>query len=304
MKVTELKNGAMRLVNRAGLKVKKHSPEILLAMGIVSFIATVITASKATLKIDEVLAEDSEKLDSCKKAHAANAYKSEEDYNQDVIILYSRMGLSLAKLYAVPTALGLASIGCFVSAHVIMDKRNAALTGSLIAVQSAFNKYRERVIEAEGKELDEKCLHGYTKETIEKDEIDESGKTHKVKELVNKSDAPELSPYARIFDESSVYWQKAPEYNQIFLKRQQAAANDMLKIRGHVFLNEVYDMIGIPRSQLGAVVGWVYNSEKGDNFIDFGLTDITREKVRDFINGYERSILLDFNVDGIIYDLI
>lgn len=35
-----------------------------------------------------------------------------------------------------------------------------------------------------------------------------------------------------------------------------------------------------------------------DNFIDFGVFDGDRPRARDFVNGYERSILLDFNVDG------
>ena len=61
-------------------------------------------------------------------------------------------------------------------------------------------------------------------------------------------------------------------------------------------------MLGIPRSQAGAVVGWVLG--EGDDYIDFGMFDGNNMATRDFVNGYERSILLDFNVDGVIYDLI
>lgn len=297
--LNELKTKATRLACRTGLKLKKYSPEILITLGVIGFITTVVLASKATLKLDETIEEDAENLEVIKSAKEAGV----ENYQHELLATYSKIGLKVAKLYALPTATGLASVGCFVGAHVIMDKRNAALTGSLIAVQTAFAKYRQSVIDAEGLIADEKYLHGVEKAEVTKTELDEKGKPQEVKEIVNKAVAPNVSPYARFFDESSVYWQKGAEYNAIFLKRQQAAANDMLHIRGHIFLNEVYDMLGIPRSQLGSVVGWVYNGD-GDNYVDFGMTDINREKVRDFVNGYERSILLDFNVDGVIYDKI
>jgi hypothetical protein len=95
-------------------------------------------------------------------------------------------------------------------------------------------------------------------------------------------------------------WQKNSEHNKLFLKCQQSYANDMLQARGHVFLNEVYSWLGLEHSKAGAVVGWVINSD-GDNFVDFGIFDPGNSR---FVNGQERSILLDFNVDGVIYDKI
>lgn len=298
-----LTNVVTKLGSRALLKVTKHSPEILLAVGVVSFVATVIAASKASLKLDEELYQESYDLASIKKAHKNDPPTADEDYNHDLMIVYSRMGLKLAKIYAPSAALGALSLTCFISSHAIIKERNAALTGSLVALQGAFNTYRQKVIEDHGKDADEKYYHGITKETVETSVEDKDGGTKMQVETVNKINGNMVSPYARFFDESSRQWQKTAEYNYMFLKRQQSFANDLLKIHGHVFLNEVYDMLDIPRSQLGAVTGWVLNGD-GDGYIDFGMADITRDKVRDFVNGYERSILLDFNVDGVIYDLI
>lgn len=299
-----LLNVITRLGSRALLKTKKHSPEILLGVGIVTFVATVVTASKATLKLNENLYDDECDLQMIKKVHEdENQPTSDEDYRHDLMVVYSRIGLKLAKLYAPSAALGALSLTCFISSHVILDKRNAALTGSLVAIQGAFNNYRQKVIADQGKDADEKYYHGITKETIETTEEDPDGGSKVKVETVNKINGETVSPYARFFDEASSYWQKTPEYNYMFLKRQQSYANELLNIRGHVFLNEVYDMLDIPRSQLGAVTGWVLNGD-GDGYIDFGMADITREKVRDFVNGYERSVLLDFNVDGVIYNLI
>jgi hypothetical protein len=131
----------------------------------------------------------------------------------------------------------------------------------------------------------------------------ENEKTGK-KEYVKRVGPDGASIYARFFDPTSTSWSKEPEYNLIFVQCQQNYANDLLRARGHVFLNEVYDMLGIPRSQAGAVVGWILSQDRTtDNYIDFGVFD-DEKNARDFVNGYEGSILLDFNVDGVIFDKI
>ena len=92
----------------------------------------------------------------------------------------------------------------------------------------------------------------------------------------------------------------------MYLRRQQEFANEMLRARGHLYLNEVYDMLGFPRTKAGQIVGWIYDDKNpnGDNYVDFNIYDVTDESKRDFVNGYERSILLDFNVDGPIYEMM
>lgn len=108
-----------------------------------------------------------------------------------------------------------------------------------------------------------------------------------------------VSVYARCFDEGCYGWQKSAEYNLTFLKHAMQYANDMLKNKGHVFLNEIYDMLGIPRSKAGQIVGWRLNGPNSDNFIDF---DLDAPRNANFINGKTNVVLLDFNVDGPILD--
>lgn len=119
----------------------------------------------------------------------------------------------------------------------------------------------------------------------------------------NEKVEKDISIYARFFDESRAAWVNDSEHNYMFLKLQQDYANELLKKRGYLFLNEVYDMLSIERSNAGQVVGWVYDPENtiGDNYVDFGLKD---ERNSDFMNGNKRSVLLDFNVDGCILDKI
>lgn len=299
-----------RTLNRVGLKLKKHSPEILVVTGVVGTVASAVMACKATTKIDEVLAETKENVEKTKDYVEKKGFSekyTEEDYKKDLTIFYAKGGLELVKLYAPSVALGALSITAILSGHNVLRKRNVALAAAYATVEKGFKEYRGRVVERFGEELDRELKYNIKAKEVEETTVDEKTGEEKVtKKTVNVADPNKYSTYARFFDDGCTGWTKDPEYNLMFLKNQQRYANDLLKSRGHLFLNEVYDMLGIPRTKAGQVVGWIYDEEypNGDNFVDFGIYDLYNEKARDFVNGYERTILLDFNVDGDIMNLI
>ena len=299
-----------RTLNRVGLKLKKHSPEILVVTGVLGTVASAVMACKATTKIDEVLAETKENVEKTKDYVEKKGFSekyTEEDYKKDLTIFYAKGGLELVKLYAPSVALGALSITAILSGHNVLRKRNVALAAAYATVEKGFKEYRGRVVERFGEELDRELKYNIKAKEVEETTVDEKTGEEKVtKKTVNVADPNKYSTYARFFDDGCTGWTKDPEYNLMFLKNQQRYANDLLKSRGHLFLNEVYDMLGIPRTKAGQVVGWIYDEEypNGDNFVDFGIYDLYNEKARDFVNGYERTILLDFNVDGDIMDLI
>ena len=201
------------------------------------------------------------------------------------------------------------SITSILASHNILKKRNVALAAAYAAVDKSFKDYRGRVLERFGEQVEKELRYGIKAQEIEKTVTDEKGKEKTVKETVNVADGidpSKYSPYAKIFDETHPDWIKDAEQNMFYLKARQSQANDMLKARGHLFLNEVYDLLGFERTKAGAVVGWVYDTEHpiGDNFVDFGLFDIYKAKARDFVNGYEPAIILDFNVVGDILDYV
>lgn len=299
-----------RTLNRVGLKLKKHSPEILVVTGVVGTVASAVMACKATTKIDEVLAETNENVEKTKDYVEKKGFSekyTEEDYKKDLTIFYAKGGLELVKLYAPSVALGALSITAILSGHNVLRKRNVALAAAYATVEKGFKEYRGRVVERFGEELDRELKYNIKAKEVEETSVDEKTGEEKItKKTVNVADPNNYSTYARFFDDGCTGWTKDPEYNLMFLKNQQRYANDLLKSRGHLFLNEVYDMLGIPRTKAGQVVGWIYDEEypNGDNFVDFGIYDLYNEKARDFVNGYERTILLDFNVDGDIMNLI
>lgn len=310
MKKFKLPASATRTINRAAFKIRKHSPEILVVSGIVCAVTSTVMACKATTKIDEVITESKEHVDMTKKYVEDNGFTekyTETDYKKDLTIMYTQRGLKLAKLYAPAVILGTVSITAILAGHNILRKRNVALAAAYATVDKGFKEYRGRVIERFGEELDKELKYNIKAKEIDEIKINEkTGKEEVVKKAVNVADPNTYSDYARLFDDGCLGWTKDPEYNLMFLKDQQRYANDRLKTKGCLFLNEVYDMLGIPRTKAGAVVGWIFDEKhpNGDNFVDFGIYDMNNAKTRDFVNGYERTILLDFNVDGVIYDKI
>lgn len=311
MAFEKLANALSRMTGRTGLILKKYSPEILLVVGITGVVGSTILACKATLKVEQVMIRHKEKLGKIDKGWAqvegeqiSFVEYSDQDRKKDLATTYIQTGVDLVKLYGPAVSLGIFSIACIVGGHGIMKKRNIALVAAYKAVEEGFNAYRKRVIEQYGEEQDYIYKNGLKVEQVVEKEVGDDGKSHNVKKnKLDVGDTNNLSMYARFYDDGCTQWSKDPDYNFMFLRSQQNYFNDLLKTRGHVFLSEVYDALGIPRSQASSIVGWVIGGG-GDNFIDFGIFDGNKPKSRDFVNGYERSILLDFNVDGVIWDLI
>lgn len=307
MKANELMNNVTRTINRVGFKFKKHSPEVLIVAGTIGVVASAVMACKATTKAGKIKEEMNEEMDKIHEiAEAHREDYTEEDLKKDTTIVYTQTAVKYVKLYAPSVALGVVSLTCILASNGILRKRNIALAAAYTAVDKGFKEYRGRVVERFGTELDKELRYNIKAKEFEEPVVDEKGKEKIKKETVSVADPNLYSDYARFFDDGCLGWSKDAEYNLTFLKQQQNYANDLLKKKGHLFLNEVYDMLGIPRTRAGQVVGWIYDEKHpiGDNFVDFGIYDMNREKVRDFVNGYERVILLDFNVDGNILDLI
>ena len=309
MKINNLVNSATRTFNRAGLKLKKHSPEIMVTAGVIGVVASAVMACKATTKASSIVDEMKEEMDKIHKAAdmVDEEIYSEEDLKKDTSIVYIQTGVKFAKLYGPSIALGALSITSILVGHNILRKRNLALAAAYTAIDTSFKAYRGRVVERFGKELDKELRYNIKAKEVEETVIDEkTGKEKVVKKTIDVVDPNEYSDYARIFNDSCNGWSKDPEYNLMYLKQQQSYANDLLKSRGHLFLNEVYDLLGIQRTKAGNIVGWIYDEKNpvGDNIVDFGIYDINRPKNRDFVNGYERTIILDFNVDGDILSLM
>lgn len=309
MKNFAIVDGVARVFYKTGLKLEKHSPELLMVAGVVGVVAGGIMACAATLKVTEVLNDTKGQLDTIKEVlenpEMEDKYTA-EDGKKDTAIVYIQTGVKMAKLYGPAVVLTGASIVCLIGSNRILNRRNVALTAAYSAVANSFKDYRNRVIDRFGKELDRELKYGIRVKEVEEIVVDENGHEKTVKSTLSVIDPNMHSEYARFFDDGCKGWEKDSEFNLMFLRQVQEQANKKLKRQKNLFLNDVYGMLGIPKTQAGQIVGWHYDEENptGDNFVDFGIYNGHNEKARDFVNGYERTILLDFNVDGPILEYI
>ena len=304
----EIINKATRLLSSTQYQIKKHSPEILMVAGITGTIVGTVLACKATTKVSEIMEEKNKLVEDVHTClNDKEIEYTEEDSKKDLTIIYAQTGVKLFKLYTPAIGVMVLSFASIIAGHKVLKKRNIAIAAAYAAIDKGFKQYRKNVIEEFGESVDQQMRFGLKSKEVKKK--DKDGKTVKETEYYIDPDSNPLdniSEYARFFDATSNNFEKDPEYNMMFLRRQQDYANEMLKSRGHLFLNEVYDLLDIPRSRAGQVVGWVYDKDgntKGDNYVDFGLYR-NDQGTRRFINGLEYNILLDFNVDGVIYDMI
>lgn len=308
---TDIMNSVSRSLHKVSFKLKKHSPEILIVTGVVGIIASTVMACKATTKVNDIVDETKETIDTIHDSVGKGLHTSDgEEYtqevaNKDLAIVYVQTGLKFVKLYGPSVALGIASIGCIVGSNHILRKRNVALAAALTAMETSFKDYRGRLIDRFGKDLDRELRFGIKAKEVEEKTVDENGKETTVTKTVEVVDPNAIhSIYSVVFCEGNSGWTRNAELNKVFLIQQQNYANDKLRLNGILTLNEVYDMIGAPRTAYGQVAGWVYTEDSsiGDNFVDFGIFDVNNEKACDFVNGYEKSIILDFNCIGNILE--
>lgn len=311
-----IKETIVRNVSMSLLKARKYAPEILTAGAIISGAASLGLAVKQTMTVEPCFSpmiDFKNKVEEYDKtfAEAMEIYEKHKDdpdcpqppeiiytdemRHKDILIVYAQTGVKLLKHYALPLAFAGVSTACILGLYNVWKARYTAVVAAYTGLQSMFEKYKEAIKEKYGEEVEKETTALTVDKMTEKLTVKDGVATKKIYR--------QGSQYARFFDESSVFFKRTAGENLTFLGRQQSLANQMLKMNGSLFLNEVYDMLGFPRTKAGSVVGWVHEPGR-EREVDFGFWDLDDERKRAFINGWENAVLLDFNVDGVIYDLI
>lgn len=306
--LANISTGLQKTAAMGMLKIRKHSPEILFGFGVVTFFGALGASYKAALTADEILEHHKKKMKDIRDAQKV-AKENPEKYEYEETLVQRdktsqmiKTGVGLAKAYAPVVVMGGLSIASFTASRHILNGRYLGMVSAYNAVSEAFSTYRNRVKDELGEDQDRHFRYGATRQAI--DVVDENGKKKKEKEQQEHINTDQLKPGAGsiVFDQSSRYWDPNPTFSLAFLRNMQNRLTDRLHTNGHLFLNEVYDALDFPHTQEGAVLGWVEGM--GDDYVDFGLYDISKENVKRFINGYENVVLLEFNHDGPIWDKI
>ena len=297
---TKVANKMSHAFYNMGFKLKKHSPEIFLVTGIVGGVVSAVMACKATTKVSKIIEEKNDAVEGVRKYEGDSQINSEtgeneilyskEDAKKDLVIIYTQTGVKLVKLYGPSILLGVASIASILASNNIMRKRGAALMAAYTTLDTGFREYRKRVADRYGEDVEREIRYGTTRQTI----TDENGE----EQTVEVSEQLPSGEYLTVFDENSSLWEESPDMNLYILRCKEAYANDMLRAKGHLFLNDIYEELGLPETRAGQVVGWIFNPDSSDSFIDFGIHETFRPIGGNPENGHEKIILLNFNVEG------
>lgn len=312
MNLEAIKAAATSKAAVAIFKGKKYSPQILFGAGVIGFGATVVLAVRATNKVSEKVS-DAEIVKAINEKKLKGGDLTEDQFHGAQKKMKVTLAGDIAKTYALPIAVGLVSLGCFGGAHYILNKRNGMLLAAYATLDRAYSSYRQQVADEYGDDVDRKFAFGI--EEIERTETLADG-TVVVDTVqgVNPNRVNGRSPYAVCYDEKSRFFTREPHMNERILEMKRSQASDKLMSNGHLFLNEVYDLLGVPRTPQGAIVGWIYDPRgdrpdsaevKRDSFVSFGLWNNDPDYTDAIVDGFsDFGIWLDFNVEGPIWDRI
>lgn len=289
---------------KAQLTVRKHSPEILMVAGVIGTVAGAVMACKETLELEDVLDECKQEKMELEEQYAMCEQYSEDALKKDQVKLTIKQAAKIVKLYAPSVIMEATSIGVIFASNDIMRKRNASMAAAYATLNSMYKRYRQNVIESYGEEVDKDMRFGVKHEKVT--EIDEDGNKVKVDARIVDLDntALAISDYSRFFQMGCKgFDENSGRYNILYLKGIQAMFNNKLIADGYVMLNDVYRELGFDTIPEGWSIGWVYDEANpiGDNYIDFGLYE-ARNKNQRAVNDWEPVILMDFNVDGNLYE--
>ena len=293
---------ATNALSKTKFQLQKHQPEIMVIGGVIGGVVAAVMACKATTKASEVLAESKDQIEQintlANDPDVTDDVYSEEDHKRNLAIVYVQTAGNLAKLYGPAVILGGLSIASILGGHNILQKRNMALAAAYATLNTTFKDYRDRVVDRFGKDVEYQIRHNLKAEEItEKVEDPETGKKTKVKKTVlTRGDDEHERGYARLFDAACDNWNNDSNLNRSFLSGAQNYFNDKLHAVGYVFLSDIYRYLGFRETPECRVVGWTLGGN-GDGYIDFGFDQDDM-----FMNGYNKDVWLDFNVDGPILE--
>ncbi len=300
MKDNKIINALSKTCNRIMFSAKKHSPEICLVGAFVTGAIGIAFVVKKSMALPAVLDENKERVTEIKTASEEISAKEER---KELAKAYTHTGVQIAKMYAGPAILFAASAGLVLTSHGIIKGRNAALSAAYAGLSTTFNSYRNRVAERYGKDIEEEIRYGITTKTVKEKIIDENGETQTVKSKVSVVTPGPESDYIRYLTPSNMNWDDNTDYMELFFNRIQRYANDILRSRGYLYLNTLYEMMALKQSKAGHQVGWVYRTDNpdGDNQVVLTIKKVQIPSSSDPEDGYQPAYLIDFNVDGDIY---
>lgn len=212
----------------------KHSPEILIGLGVAGLLGTTVLAVRETPKVLKLLENKKNELD-VEKLSVKDTVKT------------------VWKNYIPCAVLAVTSVACIVGASNISARRNAALAAAYAIGNKAFSDYKEEVINLLGEEKEKEI-----KERVADKLLKENPVTSK--EVIITDNNEHLC-----YDEITGRYFKS---SQNKIKEAQNVINDRLRDEMWVSLNDLYYELCLPNVRVGDDLGWNVD----DGYLDIILS--------------------------------
>lgn len=198
--------------------IKNNAPSILSIVGVAGLVGTTVMAVKESRKIDDLIID------------------YEIEHNRDCTHL--ERTLLMAKGYKFTLLFGTTTTMCILGANVINKRRMEQMSGAYLCLAETFHKYRSRVEELYGKEVDENIMETVKSRLIVDNETGMSYVLDK-KELF-------YDPYNDHYFQATL-----SEF-----KRAKYEINKKYAIDGSLNMNDFYAELGLPKVDAGHLLGW------------------------------------------------
>lgn len=255
------------ILNTVKNKVVKHSPEILLGVGIVSGIAAVGFAIRSTRDVDVVIDGLKNNLDDVKTAKETLEPEKYpiEAYRKDLVTSYATAGINLAGLYTPTIVCEAISIASLLTSFNVLSKRNAALTAAFAGVYSEYISYRERVAQRYGQEVEYELYNDISVEEIEVEKEGKDGKKKVVKEKVKKENLTEKVNSFFVGKDYCTEWEDCwdkdvnTDFIKIRLMQAEPVLNRRLASEGFIYMSDIMKTCGVKQTNASRNLAITYD---------------------------------------------
>ena len=246
----------------------KHLPEILMITGIASIGTGFVVGCSKSTKLKDVSEQVSIGIENDK-----TKIENDQDKTLKIIPIYIKNGAKYVKLYWLPVTFELLGIASVAGSYLVQRKRGKELAAAYVALAISSANYRQAVKERYGEEVDKELAYGVKTETIE---------TQKGKKTITTENKKVNAPddYRITYKKGCPGWVDNELLRESYLYGIEKHCNNILNIKRKLFLNDVYDLLGYPRTQQGQIFGWYIAPDEDlqDNRVIFDITNLSKKQ--------------------------
>lgn len=227
-----------KLIRTVQTFTTKHSPEILVGLGITGMVSSTVLAVRATPKAVRLIEAKKEELqvDKLKPVDTVKA---------------------CWKCYIPAVVTGVSGMACVIGSTSVSVRRHAALATAYSLSETALTEYKEKVIETIGEKKEQ-----IVREKIAEDRLEKNPVTNSEVIITGKG-------------ETLCYDHLSGRYFKSDIEKIKRVVNelnhDMINDMGYVSLNEFYDRLDLEPTELGYTLGWSIDMNR-EGFIDVNFS--------------------------------